>query len=98
RSELADEVLHPALLQRSAVGDVRVVRIVPGDVLAGALLHAVAGVGIPLPIGAGLSTVLRLGEARELAAARAELRDPVDHRHADHRLRTGVSTRGDECV
>src|SRR5512138_3508013 len=73
RTERADEVLHPALLQRHAVRRIGVVRIVPRDLRVGPLLDAVARSGIPLPVAAGLRAVLRDRIARELAAAAAEL-------------------------
>ena len=62
----ADEMLDPSLLKERRRRDVGVVRVVAGDELA-VRAHAVAGVGVPLPVGSGLRAVFRDREAGELA-------------------------------
>ncbi len=71
-------MLDPSLLKGRVGRDVRIVRVVAGDELAGAAEDAVARVGKPLPVVAGLRAVLGDGEAGELRAVRAEFRDPSD--------------------
>ena len=67
-------------------------------ILPGRAEDAVAGVGEPLPVAAGLRAVLGDREAGEFAAVGAELRDPADHRDREHRLRAGRLAGGDERV
>ena len=81
-------MLRPALLECRVRRHVGVVGIVAGDVLAvGA--DAIARVGKPLPIVAGLRAVFGDGKTCELAAIGAEFSDPIDHRNRQHRLRVG---------
>ena len=93
----ADEVLDPSLLEGDRRRDVGVVGIVAGDVLpVGA--DAVAGVGVPLPVVAGLGAVLGDREAGELAAVGSQPGHPVDGRDGHRRLRARGTCAGDEGV
>src|ERR1044071_2624514 len=97
-SPLVDDGLNPLPLKRGAVGNVRVIRIVAGDGLIGALQNSVAGVGKPLRVVAGLRAVLGLGETRQLAAVRSEFRDPSDDGHGDQGLSAAGAAVGDEGI
>ena len=94
---LRHEVLHPRFLRYRAGRHARIVGIVAADVLAAAE-NAVTGIRKPLPIGILLRAIFRLREACELAAPVADLRDPVEHRDRDHRLRIARTTDRDEAV
>ncbi len=92
-----DQVLDPRLLKRRARRDVGVVGIVAGHELA-VRAHAVAGIGEPLPVAAGLRAVLRDRKAGELVAIRRNLGDPFDGRDGQHRGGAGGARVGDEGV
>ena len=90
--------LHPLLLIGGTAGDVGVVGIVARHVLPGGLQNAVAGIGEPLGVVAGLSAVFGLRKTGELGAAGPQLGHPVEHGNGDHGARAGRLGVGDERV
>ncbi len=92
-----DQVLDPALLECGRRPYVGVVRIVAGDELA-IRPHAIARIGEPLPVVAGLRAVLGNRETGELAAIGADPGHPVDRGHRQHRLGAGRFCVRDERV
>src|SRR5262245_47859664 len=97
RTPGADEMLHPGLLIIRVGKGVRVARSVD-DVLPIRLQNAVASVRKPLPVIAGLRSVLGYGKARQLGAVRAEPGQPADDRDGQHGLGARVPGHGEKCV
>ena len=93
-----DQVVDPPALNGGVVQRVGVGLIVPRDLCAVAGAAAVAGIGHPLRVVAGLRAVLGNRVAGQLGAVGAQARDPADGRNRHGRLGPGPLGVGDEVV
>ena len=96
------QVLHKGLLKQRVGRKTRVIGIIGGDQpgrvcrIVGA--YTVAGVGHPLPIGAGLRAVFVRRITGELGSARPQNGRPPDHGNGQHGLRAAAFAGGYEGV